>query len=104
MPFQRALIIDHRRVDLEHRPGAQRRGGEDAFAAEVVVPLDDGVGREYPARDAPRRAVAPSAAPSGRAAAAWQSSARDPRESLVARRDERVHFVPERGEPFGNRT
>ena len=55
--FWRAWIVDHRRVDFEHRPDAERRARENAFAAEVVVALDDGVGTNIPQRDAPPRAV-----------------------------------------------
>ena len=44
--LRRPRVVDHRRVDLQHRPLAERGAGQDAFAAEVVVALDDRVGFE----------------------------------------------------------
>ena len=52
----RARVVDHRRVDFEHRSLPERRSGQNPFAAEVVVALDDRIGiqRTRESRDGTR--------------------------------------------------
>ena len=96
-------MVDHRRVDLEHRLRADAPRGEDPFAAEVVVALDDHVGAEL----AREPATAPTPHPA-QLRHAERRRHRDPAHAprgkrTVAGRHEHVDVVPERREAFGDR-
>ena len=103
----RPRVIDDRRVDLEHRPGAGRGRRHHAFAAEVVVALHHDRRLERWRRCAGPRRCASTAAASRQTAAPSESSApgstRGRRKRPVARRHEHVDFVPEGREPLGHR-
>ena len=101
-----ALVIDHRRVDLEHSLGPGRAGRHHAFAAEVVIALHDDR-RLEPRDDAPDLARAhPSellrAERRRHRHPVHRVRGRSGRKRLVARRDEHMDLVPEGREPFGH--
>ncbi len=104
--FARSRIVDHRRVHLEHRGHAERgRAAQNAFAAEVVVPLDDDVGadasrasavtapRAHPPQlgAAERRRASRASAPSRRPARRRPASPRAPRGPAARVHRDRLH-------------
>ena len=94
----RAGVVDDRCVDLQHRERPGRPRGDDALAAEVVVPLDHHVGpdplgqRPYPPRQQPAQAPR-----------AQRRRQVDPSGAVVRKRPgaaghQHVNLVPERGQ------
>ena len=103
----RTGMIDDRRVHFEHRPGADRGRRHHAFAAEVVVALDDDR-RLQRGDEVPDRAGAHPAQLLG----AKRRRHRNPADGIgrgrgrkrpVTRRDEHVDLVPQGREPLGHR-
>ena len=100
--LRRSRIVDDRRIDLEDRERADPARGENAFAAEVVVALDDDIGLESARGRAPFVRAA-NAAGDRRTAAASRTSAPSCRHrAVVSRRHEHVHIMSEFREPLCN--